>query len=166
MEVLPVSGLVDFTGNPEGYYSAYVSIVLEQATDLFADATCLDELPAGAIDGSTRDGRLAANAVYAMAEALYESAKYRRLRFTPFRSENMGSYSYALASRAVLDGIPTGVAWFDHAVSRLARCFGRDVAWTSVAVFDRPGDERIIGGKRYLEGPADKPFGEWPEGAW
>jgi hypothetical protein len=111
---LTVVELATFTGQDEAYYSSYVDEAILQAGDLFELATELDEMPED--DGI--DLRIANRGVLAMAEAIYEGQSFRSLRFTPFRSETLGSYSYSIAERSVLSGVPTGISWFDAAVSR------------------------------------------------
>ncbi len=88
-----------------------------------------------------------------MAEALYETQPNRDMRFTPFRSETIGTYSYSLAQGAISEGIPTGVAWFDLAVNQLRA--DNAVSNNSISVFDRPGDTVTVGDDEYLVGPAD-----------
>lgn len=145
---LTVSDLAGFTGRTESYYGSFVVEALSQATDLFELAT---ELPALPSDGLRL--RIAVRGILEMAENIYEGQQYRELRFTPFRSQTIGSYSYQLAERAVLQGIPTGIAWFDNAVSLLTLC--PSTKSTSVSVFDRPGDVLEVNGRKYLLGPAD-----------
>lgn len=153
MEVLTAPDLAQFTGQDEFYYGKYVNIAIQQATDLFTMATCLDELP----DISTLDGRISRSAVLSMAEALYEGQAFRKLRFTPFQNETIGSYSYSLAQKNISSGIPTGIGWFDLAVDRLGICADTaTITGSAVSVFDRPGDVRVgPDGSQYLIGPND-----------
>jgi len=144
---LTVDDLSGFTGQLSTYYDDYVIEALEQGGDLFELATELATLPESGLAL-----RLARRAVLAMAEALYEGQQYRSLRFSPFRTQTIGSYSYALAEQSVLAGVPTKIAWFDMAVRILGPAA---VVSTSVHAFDRPGDEITIDEGRYLAGPAD-----------
>lgn len=141
--------LATFSGRATTYYERYVAEALEQASDLFELATSLTEMPAGGLDL-----RLAQRGVLAMAEMLYEGQPHRDLRFSPFRSETIGSYTYSLAEAKVLQGIPTGVSWFDLAVSRL-KVGVSTIGNSSIHAFDRPGDLREFDGETYLPGPAD-----------
>lgn len=153
---LVLADLADFTGRPDSYYGVFVEVAIQQAEDLLEIATCLTSMPSGALAL-----RLAERAVLSMAEAIYEGQQYRDLRFSPFRSENIGSYSYRLAEDSVLTGIPTGISWFDLAVSRLQVC-QEAVSNSSVNAFTRPGDYVAHDGELYLPGPADRdrhPYG-------
>ena len=143
-----VASLSGFTGRPMSYYDDYVEEALSQAEDLLELATGLTEPPTDPLLS-----RVAERGVLAMAEALYEGQQYRSLRFSPFRSQTIGSYSYSLAEHSVLSGVPTRVAWFDLAVRTLG---DSNVTNTSVSAFDRPGDVLTdSAGGRYLTGPAD-----------
>lgn len=142
--------LAGFTGETVAYYGDFVVEAIEQAEDLFELATGLSVLP---VEGLSL--RVARRGVLSMAEALYEGQQYRAMRFSPFRSQTIGSYSYTLAEQSVLAGVPTKVAWFDMAVRALA--VSLPVSVTSVRVFDRPGDLAVdTTGARYLIGPADE----------
>lgn len=144
--------LSTFTGkSPEHYSSSFVMEALAQSGDLFELATNLTTLP----PEGTLNGRIARRGILAMAEALFEGNAYRDLRVSPFKTETIGSYTYTLAEGNVLAGIPTGISWFDVAVSRLATDVGTGVASTSISAFDRPGDIATVGGRHILVGPAD-----------
>lgn len=145
---LTKTDLSEFTGQPESHYGTFVFEALSQAEDLFVLATALSELPTDAMLL-----RVSRRGILEMAESIHEGQQYRSLRFAPFRSQNIGSYSYQLAERAVMQGIPTGIAWFDMAVRLLSAV--PEFSATSVAVFDRPGDMVEIDSVRYLLGPAD-----------
>lgn len=143
--------LSTFTGKGvEHYGSAYVLEALAQAGDLFELATGLLAFPA---DG-TLSGRLARRGVLQMAEAIFEGNTYRDLRYSPFRSEQIGSYNYAMAEGNVLAGIPTGISWFDLAVERL-KADVQSISNSSIAAFPRPGDLARMDGQDILVGPAD-----------
>lgn len=144
--------LAKFTGRPLDYFGGpFVVEALEQSGDLFQLATDRTELPAA----ETIEGRLARRGVLAMAEAFIEGNKSRDLRFSPFKSETIGSYTYTLAEQNVLAGVPTGISWFDIAVSRLALDIGTGVSNSSISAFDRLGDIVSISGRDVLIGPAD-----------
>jgi hypothetical protein len=148
---LTLIDLADFTGKATTYYGRYVTEALEQASDLFELATALEVLPDPGLNF-----RLAKRGILAMAEVLYEGQVVRDLRFSPFKTETIGSYNYSLAEAAVLQGIPTGISWFDLAVSRL-RVGVSTIGSTKIHVFDRPGDFVTDAGSDevYLPGPAD-----------
>lgn len=144
--------LAQFTGkSPDHYSSSFVMEALQQAGDLFELATEVSTLP----PENTLNGRIARRGILAMAEALFEGNAYRDLRMSPFKTETIGSYTYTLAEGNVLAGIPTGISWFDVAVSRLAWDIGKGVTSTSISAFDRPGDVVVVDGRRVLVGPAD-----------
>jgi hypothetical protein len=149
---LTLIDLAAFTGKATTYYERYVTQSISQAEDLFEIATELTVLPESGLSL-----RLAQRGVLSMAEALYEGQASRDLRFSPFRSETIGSYSYSLASSVVAQGIPTGISWFDLAVSELRQT--PLVTSSSVRAFDRPGDYATdIHGNTYLVGPADTEY--------
>lgn len=141
------------TGRPLEYFGdPFVYEALLQAGDLFEIATRRTEMP----DVTTLAGRTAKRGVLAMAEALYEGNKARDLRFSPFKSETIGSYTYSLAEANVYAGIPTGISWFDLAVSQLTIDLGTGVTNSAISAFDRPGDVVEMNGRGVLIGPADK----------
>lgn len=145
---LTLVDLSSFTGKETIYYERFVTEALSQAGDLFELASGLTELPDGGLDS-----RVAKRGVLAMAEALYEGQNSRDLRFSPFRTETIGSYSYSLATNAIVRGVPTGIDWFDLAVTQLR---GNAVSNSSVHAFDRPGDyAEGVDGEKILVGPAD-----------
>lgn len=141
--------LSGFTGHDPARYGSFVYEALEQAGDLFELATGLIALPVSGLAS-----RVARRGVLAMAEALFEGNAYREARFSPFRSETIGSYTYSLAEGSVLAGIPTGISWFDLAVDRL-KVIAETVSSRSISAFDRPGDVQQLEGRWILTGPAD-----------
>ena len=146
--------LAQFTGRGlDRYADPFVVEALAQAGDLLELATRISDLPSA----DTLLGRMARRGVLAMAESLFEGNTFRDLRFTPFKSETIGSYTYSLAEGQISQGIPTGVAWFDLAVSRLLDEFDTSagIVNASISVFDRPGDVEMIEGQASLIGPAD-----------
>jgi hypothetical protein len=147
---LTLIDLADFTGKATTYYGRYVTEALEQASDLFELATALEEMPDPGLNF-----RLAKRGILSMAEVLYEGQVVRDLRFSPFKSETIGSYTYSLAQAAVLEGIPTGISWFDLAVARLKTGVST-IGSSKIHVFDRPGDfVTTADDETYLTGPAD-----------
>jgi hypothetical protein len=146
--------LSNFTGkSPDHYADQFVYEALMQAGDLLELATRLSVLPSA----DTLLGRTARRGVLAMAEAIFEGNAHRDLRFSPFKNEVIGSYSYTLAEQSVLAGIPTGVSWFDVAVDRIVDALSQTTAISnsSVAAFDRPWDTTALDGRTVLVGPAD-----------
>lgn len=142
--------LARFTGREIDYFDSFVMESIDQAGDLFEIATDLTVFPTQGIDG-----RIARRGVLAMAEAIYEGNAYRDLRASPFRTETIGTYTYALAESNVLSGVPSGVAWFDIAVERLRADTGSSISGSSISAFDRPGDVIDLDGRPVLIGPAD-----------
>lgn len=112
-----ITDLSEFTGEPVAYYTNSANTAIVQASLLFRIATCLDSLP----DNSTL-AELAKNAILAMAESIYESAKYKSVKFKPFSSETIGSYSYSISLSKIQSGEATGVMWFDLAVEQMGVC--------------------------------------------
>lgn len=145
---LTLVDLANFTGKDSTYYQRFVVEALIQAGDLFELATGLSELP-----DSGLSSRLAQRGVLSMAEALYEGQDSRDLRFSPFRSETIGTYTYSLAQNAVAQGIPTGISWFDLAVAQLR--VEDSIVSDSIRAFDRRGDTAEVNGDKILIGPAD-----------
>lgn len=146
--------LARFTGkSPDHYSDPFVYEALEQAGDLLELASRVSVPP----PSSTLLGRLARRGVLAMAEAIFEGNAVRDLRFSPFKSETIGSYTYSLAEGSVLAGIPTGISWFDVAVERLRLAWEQSntISNSSIAAFNRPRDVVDYEGRPILIGPAD-----------
>lgn len=114
-----ISDLSGFSGRPDTDYTnpSYVPTALAQATLLFKLGTCLSQYPEDPIYSE-----LAMNAVLAMAEAIYNVQGFQKVLSNPFSSETIGSYSYSKVAGAVANGLPTGVSWFDLAVSTMGVC--------------------------------------------
>lgn len=114
-----VDQLAGFSGRAvETYVSEVVATALDQATLLFKLGTCLKEFPE-----DPDEAKLAQYAIIAMADHLVLQQKYQEALASPFSSETLGSYSYSKqAAEMVMAGTPTGVMWFDLAVSRLGVC--------------------------------------------
>jgi hypothetical protein len=61
-------------------------------------------------------------AILSMADAIYLVQPFQSVLSNPFSSETIGSYSYSKVSGAVMGGLPTGIGWFDVALSKLSVC--------------------------------------------
>lgn len=115
-----VTDLSNFSGRPVEEYSnaGYADTAILQAELLFQVATCLgDHWPDDAMQAS-----LAQMAIMAMADAIYLSQPYQNVLANPFSSESIGSYSYSKIAGVIAGGLPTGITWFDLAVSKLGQC--------------------------------------------
>lgn len=114
-----IQDLSDFSGRPVGEYTntAYAATALAQAILLFRLGTCLKEWP----DDPTM-AELAKMAILAMADSIYLVQNYQKILASPFSSETIGSYSYSKVAGAVMTGLPTGIGWFDMAVSQMGVC--------------------------------------------
>jgi len=115
-----VDDLAAFSGRITSEYTntAYVPSAIAQATLLFKLGTCLgDSWP----DDPTL-AQLAQMAILSMAEAIYAVQPFQTVLANPFSSETIGSYSYSKVSGAVMGGLPTGITWFDLALSKLSVC--------------------------------------------
>lgn len=105
-----------FVGMDEDALPAYVSEALGQATDLMSLA--LD----GEVTADPSDAfqlRVMQRGIDAMAEALMASRPSRGGALLPFRAETIGSYSYEKLINSASTHVPTGVNWFDQAVTLL-----------------------------------------------
>lgn len=110
--------LADFSGRSVATYPDYATTsALPQATLLFKIGTCLADWPEDVIDAD-----LARMAILSMADAIVLSQPHQKVLSNPFNSETIGSYSYSKVSGAVATGLPTGIMWFDMALSRLGVC--------------------------------------------
>lgn len=116
-----VQDVAKVTGRDETDIDDFIVEALIQATLLFKLGTCLDEFP-----DATNDAALARYAILFMADAIESVQPYQEVLRNPFSSENIGSYSYAKLNRAVAAGLPTGVSWFDMAVSQLSVCHTKE----------------------------------------
>jgi hypothetical protein len=118
--IFGVSEISAFSGRPVSEYTnaAYVPMAVAQATLLFKLGTCLgDSYP----DDPTM-ASLASMAISAMADAIYLVQPFQAILSNPFSSETIGSYSYSKVAGAVMGGLPTGITWFDLALSKLSVC--------------------------------------------
>lgn len=114
-----VNDLSDFSGRPVSEYtnSGYVATSIAQAMLLFKLGTCLKEWP----DDPTM-AELAKMAILSMADSIYLVQPFQKILSNPFSSETIGSYSYSKVAGAVMSGLPTGITWFDMALSKLSVC--------------------------------------------
>lgn len=104
-------------GVPATDYSSFIDEAIKQATLLFKIGTCLSAWPDNEVDAD-----LARYAVLNMADAIHAAQPWQKVLRSPFNSETIGSYSYSKLSTAVSAGLPTGVSWFDLAISKLSVC--------------------------------------------
>lgn len=115
-----VNDLADFSGRDVSEYTntGYAATAIAQAMLLFKLGTCLgDNWP----DDPTM-AALAKMAVLSMADAIYLVQPFQKILSNPFSSETIGSYSYSKVAGAVMGGLPTGIMWFDMAMSKLSIC--------------------------------------------
>jgi hypothetical protein len=138
--------------------STYALPSLEQGVDLMWLATSLTTEPTDA-----QELRILQRGIMAMAEALEVSKGYRAHTMSPYSSETIGSYSYMKVATAVRAGIPTGLLWFDVAVSHFSGT--AEIQNTATALFDRmPYPPAEIGlyyetdGSPLILGPADMAY--------
>lgn len=118
--VFTVTDLAGFSGRPVAEYTntAYVPTAIAQAELLFKIGTCLgNSWP----DDPTM-ASLARMAVLSMADAIYLVQPFQTVLSNPFSSETIGSYSYSKVAGAIMGGLPTGIGWFDLALSQLSVC--------------------------------------------
>lgn len=114
---LTAEDLASFSGRGVSEYSDYAATAIAQATLLFKIATCRSEFPNDAISAE-----LAKMAILAMADAIFLVQPFQEVKANPFSSESIGSYSYSKVAGAVSGGLPSGITWFDLAVSQLGVC--------------------------------------------
>lgn len=114
-----VDDLAEISGYPVELYTneAFVTQALKQATLLFKIGTCLAAFPDDELAAE-----LAENGILDLANAIYWVQPFQSVLRNPFSSETIGSYSYSKLQQAVSAGLPTGVSWFDLAVTRLSVC--------------------------------------------
>lgn len=108
-----------FSGRPVAEYTntTYAATAISQAMLLFKLGTCLNEWPDDAMLAE-----LAKQAVLSMADAIYLVQPFQTQLSNPFSSETIGSYSYSKVAGAVMGGLPTGIGWFDLALTKLSVC--------------------------------------------
>lgn len=133
---LDVNDLSEFSGRPSSEYTnaGYVATSLTQAILLFKIGTCRTSFPDDPIQGE-----LSTTAILAMAEAIYNAQEYQKVLANPFSSETIGSYSYSKVAGAVANGLPTGVTWFDLAISTVSVCYLEVSYGGGIEVFEHDG---------------------------
>ena len=158
--------LAGFSGDDDVKSMPFTPMAITQATLLFKIATCLSDLP----DGDDNQN-LAKFAILSMADSLLLEQPYRKVKASPFNSENIGSYSYSKVysrrqaqaiTSTIVNGQPTGNEWFDLAVSKLSACSNIDFAGGGIEIFEHDGifSVRGSGYDRFL-GPADLHPNPW-----
>ena len=137
--------LADFSGRPEASYTSYVTnSAVPQALLLFKIGTCL----ASPDDLNDVEKELVDMAIVAMADSIYLAQPFMAIAASPFNSETIGSDSYSKVAKAVAAGTPTGVMWFDLAVSQVSVCSelsGGDIMFGGVEVFEHT-ESYVVGG--------------------
>lgn len=88
------------------------TLFIELAADLLWMATNLEDNPT-----DTRLNTLVQYAICDMAIYLFVNRNDLDAVYSPFQSENIGSYSYSRALKAAVTGQATGVALFDKVVA-------------------------------------------------
>lgn len=144
MAVYPTLSLSDLstsTGKDEEEFSEeFAATSLINARLFFKIATCRkgeDSFPE-----DPDEQALARNAILAMAEHLHQGMKFADITSSPFNSETIGSYSYSKkAQAAITAGEPTGVMWFDLAVTELSLCSiqNSSMDFGGIEVFEHDG---------------------------
>lgn len=150
--------LANFTGRPQASFpDAYLTAsAFPQATLLFKIGTCIADPSAL----STDEMQMVDFAILSMADAIHLAAPYQTILASPFSSESIGSYSYGKAVKAVQQGLPTGITWFDLAIEQLSQCSDLDGLPMSggIEVFERTGGyfgPGHLGGNIQFLSPAD-----------
>lgn len=115
-----VTDLAGFSGRDVSTYenTGYATTAIAQAQLLFKLGTCQPNVWP---DDPTM-AELARMAVLSMADSIYIVQPFQKVLANPFSSESIGSYSYSKVAGAVMGGLPTGITWFDLAVSKLSVC--------------------------------------------
>lgn len=149
-----VADLATNSGRPQASYTGYANQAIAEALLLFKIYTCLKDWPS-----NTDDDQLAQYAVLSMADAFITSQPYALTMGSPFSSESIGSYSYSKAMKKLQAGLPTGLTWFDLAISQLGVCESGPnggIAHGSMEVFERDGYFHTDStGKKRVLGPKD-----------
>lgn len=144
--VYSVKDLSRYSGRPEASYPDYADEAVTQSLLLFQLASTLSDFP------STRMAQdLARLGILAMADLLVLSQPHQAAMATPFQSETIGSYSYSKVQAKISAGQPTGVMWFDLAVSRLGSGIDNMVSSEAITVFEHDHPSRVINGRRTAE---------------
>lgn len=134
-----VQMLSNYTGRPAASFREpyTTSSAIPQALLLFKLGTCL-----ASPDALTTDQKqLVDFAIMSMADAIQLASLYATVQANPFNSETIGSYSYSKVAKAVQQGQPTGITWFDLAIEQLSVCETTDgLSMTGgIEVFERSG---------------------------
>lgn len=143
-----VADLARYSGRPEITYPVYADQAIFQATFLFQIASALVDFPV-----VPRDAQLIQLGILSMADLLVLSQPHQAAIATPFQTESIGSYSYSKAQKAVSQGLPTGVSWFDMAVGRLGVGIDNVVSSEAITVFERDYPYRDINGRGMVRVP-------------
>lgn len=153
-----VAQLSEFSGRPESEYSEFATQALAQATLLMEFASGLDSPPTS----SAFHAQLFLNGILDAADHIYLSQQYKAVRANPFASETIGSYSYTKASAAVQRGEPTGMTWFDMAVTELG-VKTQIFRTQGVSVFEKDDLARDPEtGDIFVAGPSDRDNAPFP----
>lgn len=108
----------EFVDNPSTEY------LLEWAIDLFYIATGIETMPL-----DPRESRIITRAIYQMAWYLKEDHANREAHMSGFSSERIGSYSYSVAQKSVLEGNSMNIPAWDFAIEYFGNK-GRDTSLT------------------------------------
>lgn len=140
--LLDADALSGFSGRPSASYTntEYVTEAGRQALLLFKLASCLREMPEDDLEAE-----LVETGLKAMADSIYLAQQHQKAMASPFQSETIASYSYSKMAAKVSAGEPTGVMWFDYAVSQLGVCsVANDIPmYGGIEVFER--DAPVLG---------------------
>ena len=130
MLIVPtVTELADFTGEVESSYTTFSGQALIQATAMFELVTGVTEWPVDVLE------LLAAkNGVLELADYIYESKKYRKLKSKPFASETIMNYSYTI--KRVQEGEKTGLTWWDLAIEKFTKEDKSTIGFGGVIIFE------------------------------
>lgn len=139
-----IADLAKFSGRPVGSYTSFATdSAIPQALLLFKIGTCL-----ASPDALTEvEKELVDMAIITMADSIYLSQPFMAVAASPFNSETIGSYSYSKVAKMVAAGAPTGVMWFDLAITQVSICSelaGGDIMFGGVEVFEH--SETFIAG--------------------
>lgn len=110
---------------------------IQQAADLLYLATGVTDDPQ---DATPQQMRILNWGLMDMAWKLLVTTENKPEINSPYSSETIGSYSYAKqAASAIMNGMLTGVTWFDALVKMLAGINNEGVVWSSSEhVFTEP----------------------------
>lgn len=151
-----VEQLADFAGRTVEQLGDYAPTALAKSALLFQLATDLTEYPT-----EDPNATLALNAVLEMADLDTLANAYREAMAKPFVSETIADYSYTKYSKASASakaGKPTGLVWWDLAISRLASKTKPALTSDSTSVFEHDGRYvRTDTGQEAILGPAVSP---------